>query len=60
MGRYPGLSDFYRLLILNLDNGFMGKNILFQNGIGLTVARQLVIYTRFPFNPDICRKPLSF
>ncbi|SFC08119.1 hypothetical protein SAMN04487891_105249 [Flagellimonas taeanensis] len=59
MGRYPGLSDFYRLLILS-DNGSFGKNMLSQNGIGLTVARQLVISTRFPFNPDLCRKPLSF
>lgn len=61
MGRYPGLSDFCRLLIHSLvDNGTSGKNTLFRNGIELTVARQLVIYTRFPINPDIRRKPLSF
>gem|GEM_PF-3424727 len=34
--------------------------MLSQIGIGLTVARQLVIYTRFPFNPDndLSRTPI--
>lgn len=61
MGRYPGLFDFCHLLIFFWERQwFFAKTYYSKNGIELTVARQLVIYTRFPFNSDMCRKPYRY